>query len=70
MVKFAFNYFNIDHKKYILINKKYFRKTDIKNKKSDYSTCLKRNKIKRNITVYGKKIITLLIKKYLNEKKY
>ena len=36
MLKFAFKYFNLDYKKFIIIDKKYFRKRDIKNKKSDY----------------------------------
>ena len=70
MIKFAFKYFNLNYKKYILINKKYFRKRDVDNTKSNYLDCLKRNEMKRNPKIYGKKIIHLLIKHYLNEKEY
>ena len=69
MMKFAFEYFNLDYKKYVLINRKFFRKKDVNNKKSSYIDCLKRNKIKRNSKIYGEKIINLLVKNYLNEKR-
>ena len=69
MIKFAFEYFNLNYKKYVLINKKFFRKKDVNNKQSNYIKCLRRNKIKRNPKIYGKKIINLLIKNYLNEKR-
>ena len=70
MIKFAFDYFNLNYRKYILTNKKFFRKKDVKNKKSNYLKCLKRNNNKRNSKVFGKKIVYKLIKHYLNEKKY
>ena len=69
MIKFAFEYFDLNYKKYILINQKFFRKKDVNNKKSNYINCLKRNKIKRKPKIYGEKIINLLIKNYLNEKR-
>ncbi len=67
MLKFAFKYFNLDYKKFIIIDKKYFRKRDIKNKKSDYLKCLKRNKISRKNITYGKILIQKLIKFYINK---
>ena len=42
MIKFAFGYFNIDYKLFILQNKKFFRKTDSELKKSDFKKCLKK----------------------------
>tara|TARA_B100000795_G_scaffold181474_1_gene137537 strand:- start:1708 stop:2664 length:957 start_codon:yes stop_codon:yes gene_type:complete len=70
MLKYAFSYFKLDYKKYILINKKFLRKKDVLQKKSNYLRCLKRNNLKREPKIYGKKIIELLIEHYLNEKKY
>ena len=70
MLEFAFNYFKIDYKHYILINKKYFRNKDTKHKSSDYSSSLSKNKINRNIKVFGEKIIKLMIERYLYGKKY
>ena len=36
-------------------------------KKSDFKACLRRNKIKRNNRIFGKKLIIKMIKFYLNE---
>lgn len=68
MVDFAFKFFNLNYKTYVLFNNKYLRKKDSKNKISDWKSCLKRNQIKRSVTVYGEKIIIKLIKNYLNDK--
>ncbi len=70
MIKFAFNYFKIDYTNYIFTNKKYYRYKDIKIKSSDFKACLKRNKMKRTVKIFGKKLIELMILHYLNEKKY
>ena len=68
MIRFAFNYFNLDYKKYILFNdKKYLRNKEIMEKKSDYTNCLKRNKIKRINKIFGEKIINKLIRHYLKK---
>jgi GDPmannose 4,6-dehydratase len=65
MLKFAFQYFNLDYKKYILKNDKLLlRQKDILSKKSNWKSCLKRNKIEREIKIYGKKLIISLIKHY------
>ena len=65
MLKFAFGYFKLDYKKYILNNDKVFlRKNDVIEKKSAWQVCLKRNKIKRKNLIYGKKLIFNLIKYY------
>ena len=70
MLKFAFNYFKLDYKKYIILDKKFVRKADSFMKKSNFNSCLKRNKIKRVDKIYGKKLIYKLIKYYSNEKKF
>tara|TARA_Y100001970_G_scaffold266801_1_gene355962 strand:+ start:369 stop:1322 length:954 start_codon:yes stop_codon:yes gene_type:complete len=70
LMKLAFSYFNLDYKKYILVNKKFMRKKDSKIKISNYRKCLRRNKIIRKDKFYGKKMIYTLIRYYLHEKKY
>ena len=70
LIKFAFRYFNLDYKRYILVNKKFIRKKDSMLKKSNYLKCLRRNNIKRNDKFFGKKLIYSLVKHYLHEEKY
>ena len=66
MLRFAFQYFNLNYKNYVLINKeKFFRKKDMLKKKSDWRSCLKRNKINRKVLIYGNKMTTKLIEHYL-----
>ena len=64
MIKFAFDYYNLDYNKYIKFHKKFLRKKDFLIKRSNYQLCLKRNKLKRKSKIYGKKLIYLLIKNY------
>ena len=67
MLNFAFEHFNLNYKKFIIENnKKFLRPIDIKAKKSNYLETLKKNNIKKINYVYGKKIITKLIKHYQN----
>ncbi len=70
MIKFAFDYFSIDYRKYIFTKKKYFRHKDIIIKSSNFKNCLKRNNMKRKVKIFGQKLIELMILFYLNEKKY
>ena len=65
MLKFAFSYFNLDYKKYVLKNKKFLRPAEIKKKRSDYKESLLKNKINKNNFIYGQKMINLIIKHYL-----
>ena len=69
MIYYAFNYFNLDYKRFIKFRKSFLRKKDFKIKRSNYSFCLKRNNIRRQNKIYGKKIVYALIKYYLNETK-
>ena len=65
MLKFAFNYFNLDYKKYIFKDKRFLRPVDIKIKKSKYDESLLKNNIKKRNFIYGQKMINLMIKNYL-----
>ena len=64
MLKFAFNYFKLDFKEFILFNKKYSRKRDINHVRSNYKSCLKKNNLKRKNLIFGKKLIYKLINYY------
>ena len=70
MLKFAFDYFKLNYKKFITLDKKFIRKADPEIKKSNYLMYLRKNKIKRIDKIYGKKIIYKIIHHYLNEQKY
>ena len=65
MLKFAFKYFKLDYRNFIYFDKKYSRKRDIKNIRSNFKKCLKRNNLKRNTLVYGKLLVNKLIRYYL-----
>jgi len=68
MLRFAFKYFNLNYKNYILINKKkFFRKKDMLQKKSDWKSCLIKNKINRKVLIYGNQLTTKLIEHYLKK---
>ena len=61
---------DLDYKKFVLFNnKKFLRKKDINDKRSNYKYCLNRNKILRKDKVYGKKLVKKLIEFYLNKYK-
>ena len=70
MLKFAFDYFKLNYKKFIIVDKKFIRKADPEIKKSNYLKYLRKNKIKRVDKIYGKKLIYKIIIHYLNEKKH
>ena len=70
MLTFAFEYFNLDYKKYILQDKKYLRPDDFKKKSSNSHSCFKKNNISFNYKIYGRKMINKIIKYYLNELKH
>ena len=65
MLKFAFNYFNLNYKKYIFKDKKLLRPVDIKIKKSKYDESLLKNNIRKRNFIYGQKLINLMIRNYL-----
>jgi len=61
MMNFAFSYLKIDYKKYIILNKNFIVTNEILYKKSDFKSCLRRNKMKRINLIYGRKLIIKLI---------
>ena len=65
MLKFAFDYFNLDYKKYVMQDKKFLRPTDINIKKSKHRESWAKNNITKKNFIYGKKLIYLMIKYYL-----
>ena len=65
MLKFAFDYFNLDYKKYIIQDKKFLRPVDVKVKSSKYQESLVKNNIVKKNYIYGKKMVNLMIKYYL-----
>ena len=67
MHKFAFEYFNLDYKKYVLKNKKFLRPVEIKKKHSNYKESLIKNKINKKNYIFGKNMINLIIKHYLKK---
>ena len=64
MLSFAFEYFNLDYKKYILHDKKYIRPNDFKTKSSNSQSGFEKNIISYNYKIYGKKILNKIIKYY------
>lgn len=67
MLMFAFNYFGINYKKYILKNKNFLRPVEISVKQSKFKECLIKNKINKKNFTYGEKMINLMIRYYLKE---
>jgi len=65
MLKFAFDYFNLDYKKYIFKDKIFLRPVDIKIKQSKYRESLIKNEIDKKNFTHGNKLINLMIKNYL-----
>ena len=65
MLKFAFDYFNLDYKKYVIQDKKLLRPTDMSIKISNYRESWAKNNITKKNFIYGRKLIYLMIKHYL-----
>ena len=54
MLSFAFNYFNLNYKNFVISDKNLYRAKDFNIKKSNNIKCLRRNKISRYPKIYGK----------------
>ena len=70
MLRYSFEFFNLNYKNYITVKNSELKKNEVKYKKSDFKKCLKRNNIKVNFKIFGKRLIHKMIKFYLNERKY
>jgi len=69
MIKFAFEYFSLNHEDYIMVNKKLIRKKEVIEKKSNYKIYLRKNKIKEPNFIFGKKLIHKIIEHILKGSK-
>ena len=67
MLTFAFDYFNLDYRKFVKTSKAFKRLKDITFIKSNLENQFKKNKIENNNKIYGKKLIIKLIKFYINK---
>ena len=68
MLKFAFEYFNLNFSEFIKIKNKKLKKNEIKDKRSNFKESFKRNNINIKNKINGKKLINKMIKFYLNGK--
>lgn len=68
MIKFAFQYFRLDYRKFIKVKFNYLTKSEVSDKRSNYLYSFKKNKLKRHNKIFGKKLIIKMIKHYLHEK--
>ena len=68
MLAYAFNFFDLDYKKFVFTKKKYIRPNDFNIKKSNSKNNFEKNNISYKYKIYGRKIIYKLIKYYLNDK--
>ena len=70
MLKFAFGYFNLNYRNYVIVRFNKLKQNEVKIKKSDFKNLFKKNNIKFKSKIFGKKLIYKMIKYYLNGKKF
>ena len=68
MLDFAFGYFNLNYKNFVVTKFKKLNKNEVKEKKSDFQKYLKKNQINFKSKIFGEKLIFKMIKNYLNDK--
>jgi len=68
MLNFAFGYFNLNYKNFVVTKFKKLNKNEVKEKKSDFRKYLKKNQINFKSKIFGKRLIIKMIKNYLNDK--
>ena len=68
MLNFAFGYFNLNYKNFVIEKFKKLNRNEVKEKKSDFQKYLKKNQISFKSKIFGKKLIVKMIKHYLNDK--
>ncbi len=68
MLKYAFNYFKLDYKKYVKIEKKFYRKKDFKLKRSNFRKNINQINPSWKPKIYGKILIYKLIRYYQKNK--
>ena len=65
MLKYAFDYLDLNYKEYISIDKKYFRKKDFNLKKSNFKKNISAIDFRWKPKIFGKKLVIELVKYYL-----
>ena len=68
MLTFAFGYFNLNYKNFVVTKFKKLNQNEVKEKRSNFQKYLKKNQIHFKSKIYGKKLIFKMIKNYLNDK--
>ncbi len=68
MLKFAFDYFNLNYKNFVVVKFNKLKKNEVEKKRSNSKQCLRMNNINFESKIFGKKLIIKMIKYYLNEK--
>ena len=68
MLIFAFRYFNLDYKDYVITRFKKLKKNEVKSKKSQCKKNFEKNNIHFKSNIFGKKLIYKMLKFYLNAK--
>ena len=68
MLNFAFRYFNLKYKNFVVTKFKKLNKNEVKEKKSDFQKYLKKNQINFKSKIFGKRLIIKMIKSYLDDK--
>ena len=69
MLNFAYQYFNLDFKKFVNVKFKKLKKNEVKEKRSDFKKYFKINKITFKSKIFGKKLIHKMIEFYIKEDK-
>ena len=69
MLNFAYQYFNLDFKKFVNVRFKKLKKNEVKEKRSDFKKYFKINKITFKSKIFGKKLIHKMIEFYIKENK-
>ena len=70
MLNYAFQYFKLDFKKFVKIEKRYYRKKDFQFKKSDFKKNIKNIDPNWKPKIFGKKIVHKLINYYTKNNIY
>ena len=68
MLKFAFEFFNLNFYDFIIVKNKKLKKNEVKYKKSNFKESLRKNNLISKNKIYGKKLIHKMLKFYLDEK--
>ena len=69
MIQYAFQFFNLNYKDYLILNSRKLKKNEVSNRKSDYRKYFNKNNINFESKIFGKKLIYKMINFYLKQNK-